>query len=60
MACIAIAGRAGLTNTPVPFTAEPDAAVHFTIEPAGPDRRADADRRSRPGEYFRLVRVPPW
>lgn len=48
-----------LTNTPVPFTAEPGAAVHFTVEPASPDRRANADRRSRPGEYFRLVRVPP-
>jgi hypothetical protein len=53
-------GLGRLTNTPVPFTAEPDAAVHFTVEPASPDRRANADRRSRPGEYFRLVRVPPW
>lgn len=48
-----------LINTPVPFTAEPGAAVHFTVEPARPDRQANADRRSRPGEYFRLVRVPP-
>ncbi len=49
-----------LTNVPVPFTAEAGAAVHFTVEPASPNRRANADRRSRPGEYFRLVRVPPW
>ncbi|WDZ89001.1 hypothetical protein [Nocardiopsis sp. HUAS JQ3] len=53
-------GLGRLTNTPVPFTPEPGAAVHFTVEPASPDRRANADRRSRPGEYFRLVRVPPW
>ncbi|MEU4282445.1 MULTISPECIES: hypothetical protein [Nocardiopsis] len=52
-------GLGRLTNTPVPFTVEPDAAVHFTVEPASPDRRANADRRLRPGEYFRLVRVPP-
>ncbi|WP_236743356.1 MULTISPECIES: hypothetical protein [Nocardiopsis] len=53
-------GLARLTNAPVRFTAEPGAAVCFVIEPARPDRRANADRRARPGAYFQVVRVPSW
>ncbi|PDP84457.1 hypothetical protein CQJ94_27680 [Glycomyces fuscus] len=49
-----------LASAPVAFDAVAGTPVYCVVRPGGTELSAVLDQRSRPGEYFHLVRVPPW
>jgi hypothetical protein len=49
-----------LTSVPLAFEAVAGSPVYCVVRPGGTELGALSDQRSRPGEYFHLVRVPPW